>query len=252
MQLFDLTYFLGSFAQLLPYLPITLMILAISLVFSLLFGLFLAWCKLRKNCVVRGVVNTYTEIIRGTPFVVLLFIIYFGLPKLFLEAWSIDINGWNKMIYIIATLSIFGSARMSEAMRAAYLAVDPGQTEAAVSCGLSVNQAFWHIVMPQALLIALPNLGNLILSNLLETAVGFSVGIVDFVGNARLVITRDYGVHSLEVYLVVALVYWVMSMLFAKFFDVLEVSLQRRQGKNAQGERIVNSGSCGKERIADV
>ena len=237
MQLFDVSYFIGCFAKLLPYLPITLMILAISLVFSLLFGLFLAWCKLRKNPVVRGVVNTYTEIIRGTPFVVLLFIIYFGLPKLFLGLWGVDINGWNKMIYIIATLSIFGSARMSEAMRAAYLSVNKGQTEAALSCGLSEAQAFWHIVMPQALLIALPNLGNLILSNLLETAVGFSIGIVDFVGNARLVITRDYGVHNLEVYVRVALVYWVLSMLFAKLFDVLELALKKRQGIGANGKR---------------
>lgn len=249
MQLFDLSYFLGCFAKLLPYLPITLMILAVSLVFSLLFGLFLAWCKLRRSRIVRGVVNTYTEIIRGTPFVVLLFIIYFGLPKLFLEVWGIDINGWSKMVYIIATLSIFGSARMSEAMRAAYLAVDKGQTEAALSCGLSGGQAFWHIVMPQALLIALPNLGNLILSNLLETAVGFSIGIVDFVGNARLVITRDYGVHNLEVYLMVALVYWVLSMLFAKLFDVLEIGLKRRQGRSADGSRSATPGGRGRRKV---
>lgn len=66
---------------------------------------------------------------------------------------------------------------------------------------------------------------------------GFSIGIVDFVGNARLVITRDYGVHNLEVYVMVALVYWVMSMLFAKLFDVLELALKRRQGMGANGQR---------------
>ena len=120
---------------------------------------------MRKNRVIRAIVSTYIEIIRGTPFVVLLFIIYFGLPKLFLNAFGMDINGWNKAFYIIATLAIFGSARMSEAMRSAYLAVPKGQLEAAYSCGLSAGQAFLHVTMPQALLIALPNLGNLILSN---------------------------------------------------------------------------------------
>lgn len=230
MQLFSLEYFFSSFPKLLPYLPITLLILAVSLVFSLLFGLFFAWCRMRKNRVVRAIVSVYIEIIRGTPFVVLLFIIYFGLPKLFLSAFGIDINGWNKAFYIIATLAIFGSARMSEAMRSAYLAVPKGQAEAAYSCGLSAWQTFRTVTMPQALLIALPNLGNLILSNLLETAVGFSVGIVDFVGNARLVITRDYGVHIMEIYVAVALVYWIMSMLFAKLFDVVEIALKRRQG----------------------
>lgn len=230
MQLFSFQYFISTLPKLLVYLPVTLLILAISLVFSLLFGLLFAWCRMRKNRVVRVIISTYIEIIRGTPFVVLLFIIYFGLPKLFLNAFGIDINGWNKAVYIIATLAIFGSARMSEAMRSAYLAVPKGQLEAAYSCGLSSAQAFLHVTMPQALLIALPNLGNLILSNLLETAVGFSVGIVDFVGNARLVITRGYGVHTMEVYVAVALVYWIMSMLFAKLFDVVEIALKRRQG----------------------
>ncbi len=237
MQLFSFQYFISTLPKLLVYLPVTLLILATSLVFSLLFGLFFAWCRMRKNRVVRAIVSVYVEIIRGTPFVVLLFIIYFGLPKLFLNVFGVDINGWNKALYIIATLAIFGSARMSEAMRSAYLAVPKGQMEAAYSCGLSTGQAFFTVTMPQALLIVLPNLGNLILSNLLETAVGFSVGIVDFVGNARLVITRDYGVHALEVYAAVALVYWIMSMLFAKLFDVIEVALKRRQGIEPDNKR---------------
>lgn len=244
MQLFSFEYFISSFGVLLPYLPITLLILIFSLVFSLAFGLFFAWCKLRKNRAVRILVNTYTEIIRGTPFIVLLFIIYFGLPKLFLNIFGLDINGWNKAVYIIATLAIFGSARMSEAMRSAFLAIPKGQSEAAYSCGLSSWQTFYTVTMPQALLIALPNLGNLILSNLLETAVGFSIGIIDFVGNARLVNTREYGLHTLEIYLAVALVYWIMSMLFSKLFDELELALQRRQGiaperkKNASGKKV--------------
>lgn len=213
-----------------PYLMVTLKILLISLLFSLLFGMFFAWCKLRKNKIVRVVVNTYTEIIRGTPFIVLLFIIYFGIPKLLSEAMHISVDDVSKSIYIIITLAIFGSARMSEAMRSAYLAVPSGQIEAALSVGLSPIQSFLFIVFPQALLIAIPNLGNLILSNLLETAVGFSIGIVDFVGNARLVITRDYGVHNLEIYCLVALVYWAMSMFMSKGFDLLEMWLKKKQG----------------------
>lgn len=230
MQIFDFEYFLNSFGVCMPYLPVTLGILAVSLFFSLLFGLFFAWCKLRKNPVVRIVVNTYTEIIKGTPFIVLLFIIYFGIPKFMSEVVGVSVDGVSKSVYIIVTLAMFGSARMSEAMRSAYLAVPASQTEAALSVGLSPLQAFFHIAFPQALLIAIPNLGNLILSNLLETAVGFSIGIIDFVGNARLVITRDYGVHNLEIYCLVALVYWLMSLAMAKGFDLLEMWLKKKQG----------------------
>lgn len=91
----------------------------------------------------------------------------------------------------------------------------------------------------------------MILSNLLETAVGFSVGIVDFVGNARLVITRGYGVHTMEVYVAVALVYWVMSMLFAKLFDVVEAALSavrhcpgQQARRRPQKSRKEGDGSC--------
>lgn len=192
MQIFSLKAFLESFPILLPYLPFTLGILGCSLIFSLSFGMFFAWCKLRKNKVVRGLVGFYVQIIQGTPFIVLLFIMYFGIPKLFQYAFGVDIAGWNKAIYMVLTLSMFGSARMSEAMRSAYLAIPKGQMEAAYSCGLSTWQGFIHVMMPQALRIALPNLGNLIVSNLLETAVGFSVGVIDLVGNARNYNTRTY------------------------------------------------------------
>ena len=141
-----------------------------------------------------------------------------------------DIAGWNKAIYMVLTLSMFGSARMSEAMRSAYLAIPKGQMEAAYSCGLSTWQGFIHVMMPQALRIALPNLGNLIVSNLLETAVGFSVGVIDLVGNARNYNTRTYGVHILEVYLAIAIIYWLLSLLLAKLVDSGEKALGRHQG----------------------
>jgi L-cystine transport system permease protein len=230
MQIFFPKAFVESFPILLPFLPFTLGILGCSLVFSLSFGMLFAWCKLRKNKVVRGIVNFYVQIIQGTPFIVLLFIMYFGIPKLFSYAFGVDIAGWNKAIYMVLTLSMFGSARMSEAMRSAYLAIPKGQMEAACSCGLSTTQGFFHVILPQALYIALPNLGNLIVSNLLETAVGFSVGVIDLVGNARNYNTRTYGVHILEVYLAIAIIYWLLSLLLAKLVEGGEKALGRRQG----------------------
>lgn len=230
MEIFSFSRFAEDYVQLIRYLPLTLGILLISVVFSLAFGLFLTWCKFRKNPVVRGIVNVYTQIIRGTPFIVLLFLVYFGLPILFRDAFGLDISGWSRTVYIVMTLSAFGSSRMSEAMRAAYLSVPKNQMEAASSCGLSNAQGFWIVVFPQALLIALPNLCNLVISNLLETSVGFSIGIIDFFGNARLLITRSYGVGALEVYLGVALTYWAISILMMKGTERLERQLRLKQG----------------------
>lgn len=230
MQIFSFEYFINSFPKLLKYLPLTVGILLLSVFFSLLFGLLMTWCKLQKNRFVSGAVEFYTQIIRGTPFLVLLFILYFGFPKLMLNTFHIDINGWNKIFYIVVTLSMFGSARMSEAMRAAYLAVPKVQIEAAYSCGLSPWQGFWHIVFPQALYLALPNLTNLVISNLLETSVGFSIGIIDFVGNARLINSRSYGMGTLEVYMAVAVTYWLLSIIIAKLLEEVEKILGKHQG----------------------
>ena len=233
MEIFSISAFFESLPVLLEYLPFTIGILGLSLIFSLSFGLFFAWCKLRKNKFVRGLVAFYVQIIQGTPFIVLLFITYFGIPKALSYYFGVDITSWNKAFYMVLTLSMFGSARMSEAMRSAYLAIPKGQMEAAHSCGLSTLQGFLHIVMPQALYIALPNLGNLIVSNLLETAVGFSIGVIDLVGNARNYNTRTYNLHVFEVYVALALIYWLMSMILAKLIGEGEKALGRRQGLRA-------------------
>ncbi|MBR0087680.1 MAG: amino acid ABC transporter permease [Lachnospiraceae bacterium] len=230
MQIFSPEYFFSSFSKLLPFLPLTVLILVIAMLISFPLSIGLAWLALRKSRIVRGIMRVYVQIVRGTPFIVLLFIIYFGLPMLFLKLWGIDMNGWNKAIYIIITMVLFTSCRMSEALRSAYLAVPEGQTEATLSCGLSPFQTLLHVTAPQALLIALPNLANLVCSGLLETATGFSIGIVDFVGNARLINTREYGVHVFEIYLAVALVYWAMAHLISLGFGLLEGHLRRKMG----------------------
>lgn len=231
MQIFSIEAFLESFPVLLPYLPFTLGVLGCSLIFSLSFGAFFAWCKLRNSKILSSCISFYIQIIQGTPFIVLLFIMYFGIPKLFNQAFGLDITGWNKAIYMVITLSMFGSARMSEAMRSAYLAIPKGQMEASLSCGLSPTQGFFHVVMPQALYLALPNLGNLIISNLLETSVGFTIGVIDLMGNAKNYNTRTYGIHILEVYVALAIIYWVLSLLLAKLTDIGEFELGKRQGK---------------------
>lgn len=236
MTLFDPNYFLSAFGKLMPYLPLTLVIMLIAMAVTLPFSMLLAWRNLQGCKVERAVIRLYVQIIRGAPFIVMLFVIYFGVPKLISALFHFDISGWPKAVYIIITMVLFQSARMSEAMRAAYLAVPKGQMEAVYSCGMTGLQGFIHVMCPQTALVVLPNLGNLVLSSLLETALGFSIGIIDFVGNARLVISRDYGLYTLEVYLVVALIYWGLAILLAKGFGLLEGALARRQGKALTGK----------------
>ncbi len=231
MTYFNSAYFLNCFTKLLPYLPLTVLILLISVAISLPLAMLLAWRQMSGRVFERGLIRVYIQIIRGAPFIVMLFIIYFGLPKLLGALFGVDAGGWTKSVYIILTLVLFQSARMCEAMRSAYLAVPVGQREAGLSCGLSPFQVFCRIMFPQAALIVLPNLGNLLLSSLLETALGFSIGLIDFVGNARLMAAREYGLHTLEIYIAVALTYWLLAVLLARLFSLVEGRLSRHQGR---------------------
>lgn len=112
-------------------------------------------------------------------------------------------------------------------MRAAYESVDKGQREAAVSIGLSSFQAFYRIVFPQALVTALPTLGNTIVSLLKDGALAYSIGVVDITGQASYLISMNLGGYVLETYLALALIYWILSLVTQKCFGALENRLRK-------------------------
>ena len=215
-QLFHFDVIAETIPKLIPYFfKVTLTCVLITVVVGSIFGFLFAACKLSKNRVLRGVVYAYTEIIRGTPFLVLLYLLYFALPML-VSGFGIDLNSIDKLYYLLLTLIIFASCRLSEIMRSAYESINKGQMEAAVSVGLTAFQGMFHIVLPQAFFIALPNIGNLLVGMVLETALGFTIGVYDIMGQAKLINARSYGAYNMEVYLAAALIYWVVSMLIAK------------------------------------
>ena len=189
-------------------------------------GFLLALCKLGKNRVIRRVAYAITDVIRSMPFLVMLFLLYYGLPKYFPL-----LNNLNKAFFLTLGLIIFASCRLSEIMRSAYEAVDRTQMEASLSVGLNHVQALQHVVVPQAFHIALPNLGNLLVGMVLETALGFTIGVYDIMGTAKLINSTEYGAHNMEIYLAAALIYWAISLLIAGITGQLEKMTRRDQKK---------------------
>lgn len=227
MKWFDWQYLFNSIPQLIPpFFKVTLICVLATVVIGSIFGFLLVLCKLSKKKFLKSFAYTLTDIIRSTPFIVMLFLLYYGLPKFFPE-----LNNINKIYFLILALIIFASSRLSEIMRSAYEAIDRNQMEASLSVGLSVPQALIKIVVPQAFYIALPNLGNLLVGMVLETALGFTIGIYDVMGAAKLTNAREYGAHNLEIYVAVALIYWVVSLLIAGLTGQLENMLKKDKGK---------------------
>ncbi|MED3855581.1 amino acid ABC transporter permease [Priestia megaterium] len=223
---FDISYIWTALPLLLPFLQVTLFVSIITILSGTFLGLVLTIFKLSHNKLLNKIGNGYTTIIRCTPSIVLLFLVYYGIPKL-AEEFNLNLQNINTAIFVIITFTLQFAAIMSEVIRSAYQSIDKGQYEAAVSVGLSPFQAYWRIIFPQALVIALPNFGNGIIAVLQEGALAYTIGFIDIVGKANLMITNNINAHALEIYIALAIIYWALSLLIEKFFSILEKTFSK-------------------------
>lgn len=213
--------------QLLPFLSVTLAIMLATVFFGGILGFILAFCKL-KGRVSAKIAQAYIYIIRCIPSIVMLFMVYYGLPK-FLLIFNIDINNYDRTFFVILTFSLLFAASMAEVFRTAYIAIDKGQTEAALSIGLTPLQAFIRIVFPQALVVALPNFTNALVNLMKEGALAYTIGLIDLMGKGDLIIYNNQGAYNLETYIALSLIYWAMTIIIEKTFMHLEMRLSRQR-----------------------
>ncbi|ANX01713.1 amino acid ABC transporter permease [Thermoclostridium stercorarium] len=234
MRPFSPLYIPKVFFELLTSFPVTVLMLAGSVIFGSLLGFVLARAKISGGKISKILADAYIGVMRCTPPIVLLFIVYYGLPELLLSTAGIDINNVNKGVFVLVTYTLLYGATISEIMRSAYESVDKGQWEAAVSIGLSPFQAFYRIMLPQATAVALPNFCNLLINLMKDGALAFTIGLVDIMGRGSLIISRNFGAYALETYIALALIYWCLTLVIEKTFSVLEKSLLR--GKRSLAE----------------
>lgn len=223
---FDYKYIVDSIPQLLPYLKVTVMVTALSVLFGTMLGFILAVAKIRKGKIAKKIAYGYTTAIRCTPSIVLLFMIYYGIPAIS-QSLGVNLDDIDKAIFIVITFSLQFAGYMCEVIRTAYESVDKGQFEAAVSVGLSNVQAYKTIVFPQAVVVALPNFGNSFLELVKEGAVAYTIGLIDVMGKANLIIAGNFNAHSLEIYIALSIIYWVISIVAEQFFLKLEKVLSK-------------------------
>ena len=226
---FDISYLWTTLPQLVPYLWVTLFVAALAVIIGSLVGLLLAVFKLSKNKILKFIATIYITVMRCTPSIVLLFLVYYGIPSFSEYFLGIYLQDIHTGIYVVITFSLQFAAMMAEVIRSAYLSVDKGQYEAAVSVGLTPFQAYRRIIFPQAFVIALPNFGNGIISVLQEGALAYTIGFIDIVGKANLIIANNYNTHTFEIYIALAVFYWVLSIAIEKFFGKLEKVFSKGQ-----------------------
>ncbi len=220
---------LQALPVLLPFLAVTLFVGITSIIGGSLFGGLLTAAKLSRHSLLRYLARAYTYIMRCTPSIVLLFIVFYGLPRLTEALFDYEIDDFDRSFFAIVTFVLLFGAYISEVFRSAYLAVPKGQLEAAVSMGLSPLQAVFQVVLPQAAVIALPNFGNSVINLLKEGALAYTIGLIDLLGKGNLIISQNFGAYAIEIYLVCMVIYWLMSLAIEKGFSLLESSLDKGQ-----------------------
>lgn len=195
----------------------TLQITLVSMFFGLIIGLVVAVARLKGNLVIRNIARVYVSIIRGTPLMVQIFIVYFGLPD-----WGIHLS---PMMSAYLSMSINIGAYLSETFRATIMSVDHGQTEAAQSLGMTPWQTMRFVVLPQAARIAIPPLGNSFIGMLKETSLVSVVTVVELFRAAQILVSRYY--VAMPFFLAIGLMYWIMSTGLSIILNRIEKRLSK-------------------------
>ncbi len=233
---FDISKIPSLMRTVLTAFPTTLKLLVLSTVIGLCIGVVLAAMLLSKYKILNGIARVYVNFMRGMPTLVLIFILYFVSP-IYLKKIGFNTNAWSKDSFVIATLAISSAASMAEMMRSAYLSVDIYQWEAAYSVGMGSVTAFFRIIFPQAFGVAIPNLGNNIVSIFKSTSLAFSIGAIDMFGQAKLITNRLYGLNKSELYLGVAIIFWAICVFMERVTKWAEIRYSKGKKLTATGEQ---------------
>ncbi len=217
---------MDSFPKLLSRLHITLYIVAIALILGMLLGTYIAVVRLYKIPILSQLAAAYVSFVRGIPILVLLYIVYIGLP-LVVGFFGPNINRWDTLIFVMLAYVVNTSAFLSEIIRSAVAGVDIGQTEAAYSVGMTRWQTFRRIIAPQGIQIAMPALGNTIVSLLKDTSLAYTLGVIDLVGVIKAISSHTY--RSLEAYAAAAIIFFVLSSILEQSFKWIEKKIGIRK-----------------------
>ncbi len=217
--------FYELFQQTMPMLlkgaVITLKLTIVVLPLAVLLGLISCLLGMTKHF--KFISNIYIAIIRGTPIIVQVFFIYFGLTQFFRFRMTAYTAG-------VISLSMNAGAYLSEIFRGGIQAVNIGQTEAARSLGMSYSSTMRKVILPQAFRIVIPSVVNQFIITLKDTSIISVIGLMDIVMQAKQIIARTY--KSFIVWLLVGCVYFVICYTLSKISQYIERRLSVGKNRN--------------------
>lgn len=192
----------------------TLLFALASMLGGLAIGFPVALLRLAPWALLRWPAALYVSIMRGTPLLVQIFVIYYGLPSVGIEFTPVTAG--------VLALSLNAGAYLSESLRGAVASIGPGQWRASFSLGLGYGQTLAHIVLPQALRVAVPSMSNTLISLIKDTSLVSVIALTELMLATKEVIATTF--QPLPLYIAAAAIYWALSL----FFEQLQRRAERR------------------------
>ncbi|MCD8159490.1 MAG: amino acid ABC transporter permease [Clostridiales bacterium] len=223
-SLFSWDRFFSSVPQILPYLAVTFKIVTAATIAGVLLGILVALVRIYKTPVLYQICTVYISFMRGTPMLVQMFLILYGLPFFLGPIFGSNIGRtWDKIYFAYITFILNQGAFLSSIFYSAIKSVPIGQTESGLSVGLTGFQNFTRIVLPQAVKTALPPFGTDFVGLFQNVSLVSTIGVIDIMGRATSIGSATN--HALEAYLFVALIYIIISLFMRYVFAKTDVKL---------------------------
>ena len=188
-------------------------------------GLAMAIIKMKKIKILTQITNLLISLLRGTPVIVQLYVAFFGIPMFFQAinqkfGTDLAVAKIPGFAYAMVALGLNQAGFMAEIIRSALQSVDNGQIEAAHALGMTYAQALRRIILPEAIEVALPTLGNSLISIIKGTSLAFTCAVVEITAQGQIIGGKTY--RFFEVYVSLAIIYWVITLIIEQLIRVIE------------------------------
>lgn len=228
-KLFDFELVFTQIPELLKKLPITLELALLAMLLGLALGLLMAVIKIKRVPVLCQITNFLISLVRGTPVIVQLYIAFFGLPMIFKYfnqqfGTNLAVAEIPGFVYAVAALGLNESAYCAEIIRSALQSVNEGQIEAATALGMTYLQALRRIILPEAIEVALPTLGNSMISIIKSTSLAFTCAVVEITAQGKILAGKTY--RYFEAYVSLAIIYWVLTIIIEQGIRFIEKKIK--------------------------
>lgn len=229
-SLIDIKYIFTTIPEIMTKLPITLFIAFTATLIGLVLGMLIALVRFFHIKVLSQLATVFISFIRGTPMVIQLYIVYYGIPIVLSAIASstgseFDIRAIPGTFFAILAFGLNTAAYMSESFRSALSSVEAGQFEACKSLHYSTWNSLRRVILPQAFVIALPTLTSSFLAMIKNTSLAFCIAVVDIMAHAKIIGSRSY--RYFEIYIAVSIIYWPICAFVERLLLTLEKRLSR-------------------------